>query len=65
MTMIAMQENKQFPMLIGDLLFSSQAQLNPDFTYPSFNIDIELPIAGNRHPFRMIQKTYIVHPQVS
>lgn len=65
MTMIAMQENKKFPMLIGDLLFSSQTQLNTDFVYPSFNIDIDLPIAGNRHPFRMIQKTYIVHPQVA
>lgn len=63
MTMIAMQESEKFPMLIGDLLFSSTFE--KDFTYPSYNIKIDLPMDDGRHPYRMIQKTYIVHPCIA
>jgi len=63
MTMIAIQENNNFPMLIGDLLFSSTVE--KDFTYPSYNMEIDLPMDGGRYPYRMIQKTYIVHPCIA
>lgn len=64
MSMIAIQENKCFPMLFSDLLFSSLLEFE-EFTYPTFNTKMDLPMDWNRHPARIIQKTYIVHPCIA
>ena len=64
MSMIAIQENEYFPLLFSDLLFSSPSK-DDDFTYPTYNTRIDLHMDWGMHPARMIQKTYIVHPNIA
>jgi elongation factor P hydroxylase len=65
MTMIAIQESNNFPLLWGDLLFSTTLSQDSEFIYPSYNINFDLPINGNIYPYRLMQKAYIIHPLIA
>ena len=65
MTMIAIKESNNFPLLWGDLLFSTTLSQDSEFIYPSYNINFDLPINGNIYPYRLMQKAYIIHPLIA
>ena len=60
MTMVAIQENKKFPIIVGDLLTSS-SENDKKLELPLFDKYYQIESKGKLYPFKLTSKIYVIN----